>query len=167
MTNETLVDQIAEERTCANCACSFVQEANRQKQMFCRLNPAVAKMVRTEVPRIIKGQPQMRDGKPVMEPGEMLGFMFSPTLENLVCYDGWRPIGTLPGDFSYRSSDMERRFGAGLDRLLKDMQGDAAEAALRDLSRGDPSQVECSHGVKAGEGCPDCEGGIALAERYN
>jgi hypothetical protein len=131
MTNETLVDQIAEERTCANCACSIIQEApTLGKQLFCRLNPAIGKMVRTQVPRIIKGQPQVRDGKPVMEQGEALGFMFAPTMATLVCFDGWRPLGTLPGDFTYRSSDIERRFGAGLDRLLNDMKEDAALQAL-------------------------------------
>jgi hypothetical protein len=170
MTNETLVDQISENRTCANCACSITQEANGIKQLFCRLNPAIGKMVRTQVPRIIKGQPQIRDGKPVMEQGEMLGFMFAPTMASLVCFDGWRPMGTLPGDFSYRSSDMEKRFGAGLDRLLNDMKEDAAIVGLQRASDSLPERqgaFECSHGVTAGEGCPDCEGGIAIAERFN
>lgn len=106
MTNETLVvnqfidnDQIAEERTCANCACSIIQEAaGLGKQMFCRKLPPVGKMVRTEVPRIRNGKPDIRDGKPVMVAGEALGFMFSPTMKTLVCFDGWRPLGTLPGD---------------------------------------------------------------------
>src|SRR5271156_6822026 len=118
MTNETLVDQISETRTCNNCSCSIIQEANGVQQMFCRLNPAIGKMVRTQIPRIIRGQPQFRDGKPIMEQGEMLGFMFAPTMASLVCFDGWRPLGTVPGDFSYKSSDIEKRFGAGLERLL-------------------------------------------------
>lgn len=90
------------DRTCATCACSKIESVPtrpNEKQMFCRRNSAFAAEMRVEVPRIGRdGKPVIRDGKPVMEAGKANMFLYPPTDARLTCFDGWRPIGTLPGD---------------------------------------------------------------------
>lgn len=92
---------MSDTRTCANCACSFIREDAKnplQKQMFCRLNPPVAAQLRGEKPRMRDGKVVIgRDNKPVMENVTELHFLYAPTLPELVCFNGWRPMGVLPG----------------------------------------------------------------------
>jgi hypothetical protein len=75
------------ERTCANCACAIIakhpQEINRT-QLLCR-----------------KGPPIMLRQTGTLASGEQFSGMtitYAPTSPELVCFDGWRPLGTLPGD---------------------------------------------------------------------
>lgn len=70
---------LTKERTCANCACSKTlkhPQLVNTSVMFCRRNG----------PLVVQG------------PNGQNGLTFQPTQGEHVCYDGWRPIGTLPGD---------------------------------------------------------------------
>lgn len=88
-------------RTCAACACYFesVNPADAtQFQGFCRRLPADMTKVRGQIPRLDAQQrPVIRDGQPVMNSAEIIGFLFKPTQREGTCFDGWRPKGTLPG----------------------------------------------------------------------
>ena len=90
-------------RECRACACYFEQvnaDQPTQVQGFCRRAPAEMAKVRISEPRRdLQGNIVMRDGKPVMNPpAEQVGFLFKPALPGGTCYDGWRSIGTLPGE---------------------------------------------------------------------
>ncbi len=92
-------------RNCANCACSLEKENSlnkMEKQLFCRRNVAQAVPFRAERPRILNGEVMIdkRTNKPQVESFQDVAYMHAPTAPELVCYDGWRPIGTLPGDKS-------------------------------------------------------------------
>lgn len=89
-------------RTCNACACYFESpnpENPLQYQGFCRRAPAEVTKVRgMEVRRDLKGNPVMKDGKEVMQPCELIGYLFKPAQRLGTCYDGWRAKGMLPGD---------------------------------------------------------------------
>jgi hypothetical protein len=89
-------------RNCANCACSFIQENSQnklEKQMFCRRNTPMAAEVAVDKPRLINGQVDIdkRTGKPMMVRVKDIAYLYAPTREDMVCFDGWRPMGTEPG----------------------------------------------------------------------
>jgi len=92
------------DRTCATCGCSIIKkihEAAPASQMFCRKSPAKFAQMRMEVPRldINKKVVMSKDGKtPVMENKVAEVYLYDPTMAELVCFEGWRPIGTEPGD---------------------------------------------------------------------
>lgn len=96
------VDVPLETRHCENCACYFEvrNPANPlQSQGFCRREPPQAKEVRVALPMMNgKGEPMMgRDGKPRMEERIQLAFVHELTARQMTCFDGWRPLGTVPG----------------------------------------------------------------------
>lgn len=69
-------------RTCANCACAFLMKHPvniNQTQLLCRRNPPFVVQQRTEA-------------------GVQNGISQPPTNPDVVCFDGWRPIGTEPGE---------------------------------------------------------------------
>lgn len=69
-------------RTCANCACMLLMKHPvhiNQTQMICRRNPPVVVQQRTEA-------------------GVQVGITQPPTSAEAVCFDGWRPIDTDPGE---------------------------------------------------------------------
>ncbi len=54
--------------------------------------------VRGQVPRLdAQRKPVIRDGVPVMNSAEIIGFLYKPTQREGTCFDGWREKGTLPG----------------------------------------------------------------------
>jgi hypothetical protein len=87
--------------TCSACACYFESvnpEDVTQFQGFCRRLPAQVTKVRGQVPRLdTAGKPILRDGQPVMNSAEIVGYLFQPTQREGTCFDGWREKGTLPG----------------------------------------------------------------------
>lgn len=94
-------------RRCGNCACYFEVSHPQNpllKQGFCRLEPPSTAQVRVEVPMLdANGHPMMtkdKQGKPVprMEGRTQLAYTHDPTQPESVCFDGWRPLGTQPGD---------------------------------------------------------------------
>ena len=89
-------------RDCGACACYFEQanpENPSQSQGFCRRAPADMQSMRGMEPRRdLKGNVVMRDGQPVMQPTQIIGYLFKTTRREGTCFDGWRPLGTLPGE---------------------------------------------------------------------
>lgn len=94
------------ERRCENCACYFRVHHPvdvDKSQAFCRRDPPVAQQVAVDVPRMRtfagKTEPVLgRDGKPVMERKLQIAYVFAMTEAHMCCFDGWRPLGTQPGD---------------------------------------------------------------------
>lgn len=85
-------------RTCASCACvTTVVDPNdiNNTAYFCRREPPefIDERVRIANPLAgQKGQPQLLEGtKRTFLPGR-------PTVATGVCFDGWRPEATEPGD---------------------------------------------------------------------
>lgn len=153
MTNETLSDKIAPPRTCATCACSIIEKhhvTGNDMQMFCRRNTVMAQPARMERPKIDPktGQAMVRQGRrdepptPIMETFTDLLYLYTPTLATLTCFDGWRPMGTLPGDHSYKSSDLETLYANAMAKLSNDMrlQRDGVLADYPDHSTIDPKK---------------------------
>jgi hypothetical protein len=153
-----------EPRTCANCACCLVIENPTnpmEKQSFCRRNGAMHGEMRIDVPRkdragnIING----RDGKPIMEQAKQSVYLYPPTQPALVCFDGWRPMGTQPGDMSYKTANeadkMMERWQEGMRRLQEDLVMEAAERPVvrsdvgvhTDLSHTDFHHLDSGIGV--------------------
>lgn len=90
-------------RTCSTCACYF-ESVNPQDsskfQGFCRRVPADVHQLRAEVPRVdLAGKPVMKDGKPVMNSEVVTGYIYKVTQRDGTCFDGYRPKGTLPGEW--------------------------------------------------------------------
>ena len=130
MTND-ITDQIP--RTCANCACHSIQENKEnplESQMFCQKDPPMAQKMRVDMPQMRDGKVvMMKDGKtPITRQVEQIFYMYKPTMGNLVCFDGWRPMGTQPGQ---RSMDSLDGMTGALKRLWADMIEQQQVDALR------------------------------------
>jgi hypothetical protein len=131
----TSIDDIKQERICANCACHSMQTNllnPTESQMFCRRDPPMAQRMRIKVPVIRDGKPvMMRDSKtPLMTEEDQVHYMFRPTLATLVCFDGWRAEGTEPGQ---RSSDALHGVTGALKQLWADMMAQQQETELSKL----------------------------------
>lgn len=121
-------------RNCGNCAC-FYQLPHPQnpavKQGFCALKPPIAGEVRVQVPRLDKeGKPIMTPRGPAMDAVEDIAFAHAPTAASLCCIEGWRPIGSRPGE---RAAEYRARQTLKLlEPLLKDpaISPDTARVAL-------------------------------------
>lgn len=108
MTDDQPVPQAP--RTCANCACFahmlpdgtvLASDSKRAEgQTVCRRAPPGGRWVEVEVPVYdATGAPVMRrPGVPRMERKQVLEIGYPPAVHSGLCYDGWRPIGTRPGD---------------------------------------------------------------------
>jgi hypothetical protein len=100
------------DHTCATCACLLMQTNPMNplhKQGFCRLNPPKHARGVVEVPRMdLKTVTPVigKDGKPVMEKQEQDFYLYEPTMPQLTCFRGWRPIGSEPGRHNI-ADDME------------------------------------------------------------
>ena len=91
-------------RTCGNCACFARMKPDgsitddETAQPVCRRTPPGGRLARVEMPVLKDGQPVLdRFDRPRMEAREVLQIGYSPTDPTAVCFDGWRPSGTLPG----------------------------------------------------------------------
>ena len=98
-------------RNCGTCACFATDNGQGEPaqvkpnaavpantQGLCRLNPPGARRVRAEQPVIVNGNPMIdRNGKPRMEPIEVLELAYPPTVSDAVCWHGWLPRWALPG----------------------------------------------------------------------
>lgn len=104
-------------RTCSACACYFESinpEDTKQFQGFCRRLPADMTKVRGQVPRLDgSGNAVIRDGQPVMNSAEIIGYLFKPTQRDGTCFDGWREKGTLPGAANSQKELQELRSKLG------------------------------------------------------
>jgi hypothetical protein len=126
-----------EGRDCGRCACYFEQanpENTLQSQGFCRRQPADMQQMRGMEPRKdLQGNIIWKDGKQVMQPTTIIGYLFKPTKRDGTCFEGWRPIGALPGE---RSIDVAVRRAVGrlkpaLEKMPPELQG--VLSALFDL----------------------------------
>lgn len=86
-------------RNCGNCACSLLITRGPQSQLFCRKNPPKHAVAKIQVPRMKLGVHQ-KNGRDelLFDMEEKDVFVNDPTHEALVCFDGWRAMGTEPGD---------------------------------------------------------------------
>jgi hypothetical protein len=101
MNEVTLTDKSL--RSCATCACHTVRPHpfNPVESVhICRRNQANLAQAQGEIPRMdAKGLPVMgKDGKPIMERVNKQIYVYAATAPDSVCFDGWRPLDTLPGD---------------------------------------------------------------------
>jgi hypothetical protein len=130
-----LPDGMKEIRECGNCACFFKGE---HKDFYCRRTPADAQMVRVSVPRLRNGKEDIdsKTGQPIMIEQQQMALVYKPTLPNLVCFDGWRPADTKPGDKSVESigSLMEQAL-QGYRKLWADLQNETVDG-LQSLADG-------------------------------
>jgi hypothetical protein len=100
-------------RDCGHCACYFEQsnpQDPKQSQGFCRRLPADLMVIKSLEERLDHQTGKAvigRDGKPVMQPANVTGYLFKTTKREGTCFDGWRPLGTLPGE---RQIDTSLRF---------------------------------------------------------
>jgi len=102
------MDNQPEPRVCGNCACfarmlpdgTVVEttEPGQDHATVCRRDPPAARFERREVPVIRDGAPVMDRGRPRMEARQVLQIGYRPMTETATCYDGWRKLGTLPGE---------------------------------------------------------------------
>lgn len=123
-------------RTCANCACYQLRTEQNQTQAFCRRNTPLAQMVRVEMAVIRDGHPVIdkQTGKPATRPGEQLMYLYPPTQESMVCFDGWRPADTLPGDRWEINLSMKPLMD-GFHRLMGDLVADASRMPIDDFTK--------------------------------
>jgi hypothetical protein len=118
-------------RTCENCACSSMQKNLTnplEAQMFCRRDTPMAQQMRMQRPTIRDGKPVMMKAdptKPLMHEVTEIVFMYRPTLPGLVCFDGWRPIGTEPG----RAMDS----ADGILNIMKRLHADLIAQSLENV----------------------------------
>jgi hypothetical protein len=151
-----------QKRSCENCACFHVMTDSNNpnhNQGFCRLDPPQMTQARMEVPRMFKGEPVIKNGKPVMEMGTQIAFFYKPMAKELVCFSGWRPIGTEPG--------REDVFTDSLMKQFKHLYGDLMAISTSPLGAfmGQPEDFapRCIHGKLAGTFCTECPDTVAAS----
>lgn len=89
------------ERTCSNCACytEITLSPLTPPTGQCRRNIGQQVQIQIETPRLMDNKPVIgKDGKPVINKTVEARFLYAPTLPTSVCFDGWRPLETLPGE---------------------------------------------------------------------
>ncbi len=93
-------------RSCANCACfgrmasdGSMVETETDSTPVCRRNPPGASRQRVEVPQLnpVTKEPIVDRGRPRMVATQVIVIGYPATAPQAVCFDGWRPLGTLPG----------------------------------------------------------------------
>jgi hypothetical protein len=97
-------------RTCANCACfahmlpdgTILERDSTEGQTVCQRSPPGGRWASVEVPVFdATGAPVMaRNGQQRSESKQVLQIGYPPAVESGVCFDGWRPVGTLPGELA-------------------------------------------------------------------
>lgn len=136
-------------RSCANCACGFeVQNPNvvGEKQLFCRRNEPTAAEMRVDMPRVLRDGSVAtgKDGKPIMESGKQVVYLYKPTHPSMVCFDGWRPVGTLPGEKGQSDGEIDAliaKYIRGIGDLQKDIVFDKLATDIPDGLYGDTSSA--------------------------
>lgn len=147
ITEDQPTPELPELRVCASCACfSAMTEkgeiidpaSNPEAMRVCRRNPPGGRMVRVEEPvhDPKTGAPVVDRGRPRLQAKQVLQIGYQPTIETASCYDGWRPLGTPPGQ-RWESRHMVARLLPLLERALV-QSGMSAEAAeqIRDVLTG-------------------------------
>ena len=100
-----------ETRTCSNCACHAWHDKKTGQKVeggavdaviMCHRNPPQGRPMRVQQPvmTMVDGHPRaVKDAKghPRVHEVEMIVMGYHAVGPEEVCYDGWRPLGTLPG----------------------------------------------------------------------
>lgn len=87
------------ERKCGNCACFRTKPGLAPGQGVCLLVAAEQVMADVPTPRMRGGKPDLdREGRPIMVTTKVPALRHMPALDSGVCFAGWRPIGTRPGE---------------------------------------------------------------------
>lgn len=114
------------ERTCANCACFGRMDGNgamvdtpADSIPVCRRNTPGARQQRVEVPVLdpTTKAPVVDRGRPRMMAQQALVIGYPATAPDAVCFDGWRPAGTLPGE-RWDTQRMVQGFRPFMERAL-------------------------------------------------
>lgn len=118
------------ERTCSNCGCAA--RMTRKGELFavassepgsfvvCRRNMPQASEVRGRQPRVdpATGQPMRNaQNQQLFEEVTAIQIGYAATLPEAVCFDGWRPAGTLPG-VRWEAQRMVEGFRPFLEKAL-------------------------------------------------
>lgn len=82
--------------------------ARADGQTVCRRAPPGGRWTRVDVPVFdAAGAPVMRrPGVPRLEPKQVLEIGYPPAVHSGVCFDGWRPVGTRPGENAHLTEVM-------------------------------------------------------------
>jgi hypothetical protein len=124
------VDPLPSSRTCGNCGCaarmnrkgefSDVAAVSADSFLICRRNMPQASEARTRQPRIDPrtGKPaENGQGQKLFEEVAALQIGYPATLPEATCFDGWRPLGTLPG-VRWETQRMTAAFVPMLEKAL-------------------------------------------------
>ncbi len=133
------------ERNCASCAChAWMSMADGKLEegvittaqgithnIVCRRNEPGAQRVRVQAPvtYLSKTTGKMevakdpRTGIPRMEDKEIMQIGHRPTAPDAVCFDGWRPLGTAPGE-KWEMKALEGELRAALQGFTGGFGGD-------------------------------------------
>lgn len=108
--DQPLAPDLPAQRSCANCACAarmtrtgqYLAMAAVDPESFvvCRRNMPQASEVRGRNPRLDPrtGEPMRNSqGQQVYDAVVGVQIGYPATLPEAICFDGWRPAGTLPG----------------------------------------------------------------------
>lgn len=91
------------DRKCSTCACFITAPVPGESRLqgMCRRFAPTAQRVRISVPVMKDGKPVMQKfdpTKPLTQEVTQLGYLYELTEADLVCFDGWRPLGSKPGN---------------------------------------------------------------------
>jgi hypothetical protein len=124
------VDTLPTARTCSNCGCaarmnrkgefSELAAVSAESFVICRRNMPQASEARTRQPRIDPrtGKPaQNSQGQQLFDEVAAIQIGYPATLPEATCFDGWRPLGTLPG-VRWESARLATAFVPLLEKVL-------------------------------------------------
>lgn len=123
-------------RDCEHCACYFeTTHAHNPSEFqgFCRRQPAQLVESKAQVPRLDKNkQPLIKDGQVVMNNEVVVGLLYAPTQRHATCFEGYRPLGTLPGErpMDPKTKEVLLSLINSADRLLSDDVKESLRTAL-------------------------------------
>lgn len=139
--DQPAIDALPEHRTCANCACaarmnrrgefSDLAAVSAESFVICRRNMPQASETRTRQPRVDgKGAPVKNgQGAQVFDEVPAIQIGYPATLAEATCFDGWRPLGTLPG-VKWETQRMAAAFVPVIEKALAQSGVSAKQARL-------------------------------------
>jgi hypothetical protein len=103
-------------RQCSNCACFarmlpdgkvVPDDGGNDGMLVCRRDTPASRLANVEVPVLKDGHAVIDRGRPRLERTQVVQIGYKPITPDAVCFDGWRPVGTLPGE-NYKLAKVER-----------------------------------------------------------
>ncbi len=121
---------LPDERTCANCACAArmtrkgellaLDTVDPDSFLVCRRNMPQASQTTNRLPRldpVTREHMRTAERQPMYDTVTAVQIGYPASLPVATCYDGWRPLGTLPGE-RWDTSRMMRAFRPMLEKAL-------------------------------------------------